>query len=75
MFLASRARVRAFTPAMLERALYDDRTLLRMLGMRRTMFVVDRELGAVMDAACTQALVAGRTAPVDHADRGPGHRA
>jgi len=44
---------------MLERALYEDRTLLRMLGMRRTMFVVDRELGAVMDAACTQALVPG----------------
>ena len=59
MFLAARARVRRFTPAVLERALYDDRTLLRMLGMRRTMFVVDRELGAVMDAACTQALVPG----------------
>ena len=59
VFLAARARVRGFTPAVLERALYDDRTLLRMLGMRRTMFVVDRELGAVMDAACTRALVAG----------------
>jgi hypothetical protein len=59
VFLAGRARVRGFTPAVLERALYDDRTLLRMLGMRRTMFVVDRELGAVMDAACTQALVPG----------------
>ncbi len=59
VFLAARARVRAFTPEMLERALYEDRTLLRMLGMRRTMFVVDRELGAVMDAACTQALVPG----------------
>src|SRR3954451_11264512 len=30
-----------------------------MLGMRRTMFVVDPGLGAVMDAACTRALVAG----------------
>ena len=59
VYLAARARVKAFTPAVLERALYDDRTLLRMLGMRRTMFVVDRELGAVMDAACTQALVPG----------------
>jgi len=59
VFLAARARVRAFTPGVLERALYEQRTLLRMLGMRRTMFVVDREQGAVMDAACTQALVAG----------------
>ena len=59
VFLAAHARVRGFTPAALERALYDERTLLRMLGMRRTMFVVDHELGAVMDAACTRALVAG----------------
>jgi hypothetical protein len=59
VFLAARARVRDFAPAALERALYEERTLLRMLGMRRTMFVVDHELGGIMDAACTQALVAG----------------
>ena len=59
VYLAAWARVRNFTPAALERALYEERTLLRMLGMRRTMFVVDPELGAVMDAACTQALVGG----------------
>jgi hypothetical protein len=38
-------------------ALYDDRTLLRMLGMRRTMFVVPPDLAAVMQAACTNALL------------------
>jgi hypothetical protein len=54
VFLAARARVRGFTPAALEQALYDERTLLRMHGMRRTMFVVDHELGAVMHAACTR---------------------
>jgi hypothetical protein len=59
VYLAAWARVRDFTPAALERALYEERTLLRMLGMRRTMFVVDHGLGAVMDAACTQALVGG----------------
>ena len=58
VFLSARARVQGFTPAALERALYEERTLLRMLGMRRTMFVVDPELAAVMDAACTRALVA-----------------
>ncbi|GHF28298.1 hypothetical protein GCM10017786_72980 [Amycolatopsis deserti] len=35
-----------------ERALYDDRTLVRMLGMRRTMFVVPRGLVPVVQAAC-----------------------
>jgi hypothetical protein len=59
VFLAARARVRGFTRTMLERALYEERTLLRMHAMRRTMFVVDRDLAAVVDAACTRALVAG----------------
>ena len=36
-----------------------DRTLLRMLAMRRTMFVAPLDLAAVMDAACTRALVPG----------------
>ena len=57
--LAARARVRRFETETLEHALYEDRTVVRMLGMRRTMFVIDRDGAAVMDAACTQALVAG----------------
>ena len=56
VFLAARARVKSFARAQLDAALYEDRSLVRMLGMRRTMFVVDRELAAVMEAACTQAL-------------------
>jgi hypothetical protein len=59
VFLAARARVRDFTPAALEQALYHERTLLRMHGMRRTMFVVDHDLGAVMNAACTRAYRTG----------------
>ncbi|MEU0515135.1 winged helix DNA-binding domain-containing protein [Amycolatopsis sp. NPDC006125] len=35
-----------------ERALYDDRSLVRMLGMRRTMFVVPAALVPVVQAAC-----------------------
>lgn len=35
-----------------ERALYDDRTLVRMLGMRRTMFVVPAALVPAVQAAC-----------------------
>ncbi|GII22959.1 winged helix DNA-binding domain-containing protein [Planosporangium mesophilum] len=42
----------------IERALYDERTLSRMLGMRRTMFVVPTELAPVIQAACTSAIAA-----------------
>ncbi len=56
VFLSARARVKNFQIDDLERALYERRSLVRMLGMRRTMFVVDRDAAAVMDAACTQAL-------------------
>lgn len=38
--------------AEVERALYEDRTLLRMLGMRRTMFVVPTGLAGLVQAAC-----------------------
>ncbi|WP_431918693.1 winged helix DNA-binding domain-containing protein [Amycolatopsis tucumanensis] len=37
-----------------ERALYDDRSLVRMLGMRRTMFVVPAALVPVVQAACAE---------------------
>ena len=59
VYLSLHARIAGFDHVDLERALYEERTLLRMLGMRRTMFVVDPALAAVMNAACTQALVAG----------------
>jgi hypothetical protein len=59
VFLAARARVRNFSVGQLESELYDRRSLVRMLGMRRTMFVIPRDLAAVMDAACTQALSPG----------------
>lgn len=55
--LSARARLDPFTVADLDDALYERRSLLRMLAMRRTMFVVPLDLAAVMDAACTRALV------------------
>ena len=57
VYLSARARVRGFMPEDLEDALYERRSLVRMLGMRRTLFVVPRELAGVMDAACTKALI------------------
>lgn len=57
--LSAWARVEGFTPADLEDALYERKSLVRMLGMRRTMFVVPLDLAAVMDEACTKALAPG----------------
>jgi Winged helix DNA-binding domain len=56
VFLSTRARVRDFAIGQLEAALYEDRTLVRMLAMRRTLWVVPRELAAVVHAACTRAV-------------------
>src|SRR5881409_1497431 len=57
--LSAFARVAGFTPLDLETALYERKTLLRMLGMRRTLFVVPLDMAAIMDEACTKALAPG----------------
>src|SRR5579859_8123310 len=56
--LAAGARLAQPTVAEVERALYEDRTVVRMLGMRRTVFVVRRETVPVVQAACTDAVAA-----------------
>ena len=56
VFLAAAARMRQPEVGAIERAMYDERTLLRMLGMRRTVFVVPVELAPVVQAACTDAI-------------------
>jgi winged helix DNA-binding protein len=56
VYLAARARMAVPEVAAVERALYEDRTLVRMLGMRRTMFVEPVELMPVVQAACTDAI-------------------
>ena len=57
VYLAARARLRDPSVAAVERALYEERTALRMLGMRRTLFVVPVELAPVIQAACTDEIV------------------
>lgn len=57
--LSARARTAAFAASDLEAALYDDRSLVRVLGMRRTMFVVPVDLADVVISACTRALAPG----------------
>lgn len=56
--LSAAARMREPDVAAVERALYDERALIRMLGMRRTMFVVPDDLAPAVQAACTDAIAA-----------------
>jgi hypothetical protein len=58
VFLSVYARTAPVDVDVIERALYDDRSLIRMLGMRRTMFVVPVELAPVIQAACTKDIAA-----------------
>lgn len=58
VFLSVQARTAGVDPADIERELYEERTLVRMLGMRRTLFVVPRELVPVVEAACTRTIAA-----------------
>jgi hypothetical protein len=54
VFLAALARMREPSIQAIEDALYERRSLVRMLGMRRTMFVVPAEVAPVVQAACTR---------------------
>ena len=57
--LAARAQMRDPSAGHVQDALYVERSLVRMLGMRRTMFVVPVALAPAVQAACTRALVPG----------------
>lgn len=72
--IASWARLadRACGPEEVERALYEERTLIRMLAMRRTMFVVDRATAPVIHAAASLGVAAKERAKLMKAlDRSP----
>ncbi len=60
VFLAARARVQSLAIADVEHALYDDRSLIRMIGMRRTMFVLPIELAGMVQAACTDRILSAQ---------------
>ncbi len=57
VFLAARARLRDPSVEAIEHALYGERSLVRILGMRRTVFVVPVDLAAVVQASSTRAIV------------------
>ena len=58
VYLSAWARVARFRPADLEDALYTSRALLRMLVMRRTLFVVPRDAAGAMEVACARTYAA-----------------
>ena len=58
VFLSTHARTTGVAPTDIEHALYEERSLVRMLGMRRTLFVVPRELVPVVQAAATWTVAA-----------------
>ncbi|HEY0639965.1 MAG TPA: winged helix DNA-binding domain-containing protein [Pseudonocardiaceae bacterium] len=52
--LSAWARLRSGDVAATEKALYSDRSLVRLLGMRRTVFVVSAATAPVVQAACSR---------------------
>jgi hypothetical protein len=58
VYLSAAARMHAPTLEAIDAALYEDRALVRILGMRRTIFVPPVELAPVVQAACTDAIAA-----------------
>jgi hypothetical protein len=58
VFLSIQARTNGVSPSDVERALYEERSIVRMLAMRRTLWAVPRELVPVVFAAASKAVAA-----------------
>ncbi|MER7461776.1 winged helix DNA-binding domain-containing protein [Streptomyces sp. NPDC097981] len=58
VFLSARARLAAGGPDTVERALYEDVSLVRLLSMRRTLFAVSTELAPYVDASSARGIAA-----------------
>jgi hypothetical protein len=54
VYLSAHARIPTFSRDDLDRALYDERSLLRIVGMRRTLWVVPGGFAATIHEACTR---------------------
>jgi hypothetical protein len=60
VFLSAALRLREPSLAAVEGALYDDRTVVRMLGMRRTVFVVPLDLAPVIQESTVGPIAAAQ---------------
>jgi hypothetical protein len=58
VYLSIWARMSGGDVASVERALYEDRTLVRLLAMRRTVFVFNADVAPIALAACSRAVAA-----------------
>lgn len=58
VYVANWARTKGGSVQDVARALYEERSLIRLLGMRRTVFVTSLDVAPVMQAACSQAVAA-----------------
>ncbi|MEV6687711.1 winged helix DNA-binding domain-containing protein [Streptomyces sp. NPDC051130] len=56
VFLSARARLTEGDPATIERALYGDVSLVRLLSMRNTLFAVSTELAPYVDSSTARAI-------------------
>jgi hypothetical protein len=58
VYLSARARVPGLKQSDVEAALYDERSVVRILAMRRTMFVIPTDLAPLLHYSSTVALMA-----------------
>lgn len=58
VFLSARARLSEGEPSVIERALYEDVSLVRLLSMRNTLFAVSTELAPYVDSSTARAIAA-----------------
>lgn len=56
VYIGAFARIRDVTSDDIARALYEDRSLLKVLGMRRTMFATTADVAAIMNSAVTRTI-------------------
>ncbi|WP_329314024.1 winged helix DNA-binding domain-containing protein [Streptomyces sp. NBC_01278] len=58
LFLSARARLAEGGPATVEQALYEDVSVVRLLSMRNTLFVVSAELAPYVDSSTARSIAA-----------------
>ncbi|MER5809154.1 winged helix DNA-binding domain-containing protein [Streptomyces sp. NPDC002033] len=58
VYLSARARLRGGGPSDIERALYEDVSLVRLLSMRNTLFAVSAELAPYVDSSTARGIAA-----------------
>ena len=56
VFLEARARMAESSPEAIERAMYEERSVLRLLAMRRTLFLAPLEDAAIVHAATSRGI-------------------